>query len=280
MRIDINGLKNVKKELLSHFDICKKHQKEYYFISNKLFTNWNSNKANYYKNILANEKTANEKLCFEIEAFISLINEIELKYNSYENIYFANNFDDVLLDEINSIIDKYNLIKTKYNSINTSNPVIKEKLIDNCNFINNSVTSYSDLKNKIRNINNLIDENESSIKSKIISYHIDNIEKTSREIKFKGNEEVIHFDSNKIRNVKIEMTSKYKEISDEIDNMIEQLDKICSWYDTNNSKHLIEKIDKIKINLNTQDSNFVNNINMLNDELEGHQNLMNQLKSK
>lgn len=270
MRVEKNKLNNIRNDIVSILSNCRNYQKEYYFVSNNLFIDWVGMKANYYKSILAIEKLNNERLYMEIDKFLFILDDIIKKYNLYDDLEFSPDFKEVLISNINNIINGYVSLSNKYKSINTDNVASKEKIYMNINDIEKNIESYNSIKNKIDAFDFNVKEAESFIRTKINDYSVTNLEETSKEIRIKGFTESIAFNSTRMMKLKGELSSKYAQLSDEIDSLVMKLDTIMYYYDTSNSAMLVQKINDIKKNLIILNKNFVNNINLLNKEIEEH----------
>ena len=70
MRINSVRLREIKESIEEHLEKCKIYQKEYYYMSEELFLNWKSLKANYYKDLLIKEKNSNEKTIYKVEQIL------------------------------------------------------------------------------------------------------------------------------------------------------------------------------------------------------------------
>lgn len=278
MRINSVRLREIKESIEEHLEKCKIYQKEYYYMSEELFLNWKSLKANYYKDLLIKEKNSNEKTIYKVETFLLIIDEILKKYDKYDNMEFEIDFSDVLVDNINKIIDRYVNVNYKYNMISSTNNTTIEVINKNIAFVNKSIELYNNLKSRIKELSANINESEKYIHNKLINYAIDVIEKSPKVLKIKGDAEALTFDSTKITIIKSKLEGKYKLISDEIISLIEKIDSISSYYNTGNSSLLIEKINLLKVNLKIAESNFVNDIELLNDELDAKTRLQTKLK--
>lgn len=278
MRINNVELEKIKKDIELCLEKCGEYQRDYYYTSKKLYFNWKGLSANYFNEILSNEKIQNEKLYHKIEVFLSIIDIITKKYNQYNSIEFASNFDNELIDSINKILDTYTAIKYKYSLVSSTNQGVKERIDTSIDYINKNIELYDSLKPKIKELANNINENEKYIESQLTNYSVDLIEKTPRVLKTAGHSEEIIFDSEKITLIKLELAGKYKLLNDEINILMEKLDLFNSCYNTTNSSLLFEKVSIIKRNLMTLNSNFINNIDLLNDELDGHIELNSRTK--
>ena len=277
MRIEKSKLLTIKADILTCIKTCKNYHNEYYFISNKLYDFWSTMKANYFKRMLLTEKLNNERLFMEIGMFLDIIDEINQKYSDFETIDFSIDFDSNLSHEINNIINKYSIIKNKLNLISTSNQIVNEKKFKSITFIDRSVKSYDEIKARIYAKSIDIKEIELYIKSKISNYHVSHIDISSNEIKTTEEVSSLKISVNKMRIIKNELSAKYRELNDEIDVLIEKLESVKVYYNTNNLDLLTEKLNLIKINLDILDSNFVNNINLLNNEIDEQSLLTNAI---
>ena len=270
MRINSLELEKIKSDMELCLEKCGEYQRNYYYTSKKLYFNWKGLKANYFKETLSKERIQNEKLYYKIESFLSIIDTVVKMNNQYNSIEFANNFDDELIASINKIVDKYTNIKYKYSLVGSTNQEVKEKINNSIYYIDKDVRLYDSLKSKIKELANNIKENEKYIENQLTNYYIEIIEKTPRILKVTGYSDEIVFDSENISLVKSELAGKYKLLEDEINLLIEKFDLISGCYNTTNASLLLEKINIIKRNIKIMNSNFINNIDLLNDELDSH----------
>lgn len=268
MRVFTIELSELKNKMIAQLGIIKNNQKEYYFISNKLFSVWNSPKSKYLKKVLLKEKIANEKFYVEIEELISIINLIVKLYSSYDVIQYKENFDVTLKDEINKILNNYNQIKNQFNYINTKNnntKLIIDKIIIS---IDNECKKYLEQKSSITDLSNIINENEKRIKDKIIEFDVSPIEKTPNELKSEETVNNLFFDKEQMILIRSELGEVYRNLSDNIDIIKDYFRNTKDLYKTRNINVLNEKIDKVIIYFKILEDNLINNLNMISNEIE------------
>lgn len=270
MRINNIELEKAKNDIELCLENCRGYQRDYYYTSKKLYFNWKGLKANYFKEILLKERMQNEKIFYKIESFLLIVDTLVKMNNQYDSIEFTNNFDDELIDSINKILDQYTNIKYKYSLVVTTNQEVKERINTSIDYIDKDIQIYDSLKLKIKGLASSIKENEKYIENQLTNYYVEIIEKTPRVLKVTGYSNEIVFDSEKITLIKSELAGKYKLLEDEINLLIEKLNLISNCYSTSNASLLFEKISAMKRNLKTMNSNFINNIDLLCDELNNH----------
>ncbi len=263
------------EKCVSDLDNVSSLQKAYYYRIEQVKQYWQDNKANYYNDLLSDEKKANNKTLYSISEIINIFKEIEKRYSFCEEIYFSNDFEDTLTDKILYINSYLNQVKNLYLNLNNDKNISLAN--DSISIIDNSISNLNIQKDSIDDLYTNINDIEDYIYNEISKIDIQLVTKSPTVINYKGDTKDLFFDHTIIELIIKESKYNYLETIKSMDTLITNIKKISIYYDTDNTSYINDLISSIENNFKIIGENYINNIRLLENELELHKTFFSKL---